>query len=300
MSEEKTKVELGSAKYDADQITVLKGLEAVRIRPAMYIGSTGTRGLHHLFIEVVDNAIDEVLAGRCDRIDVVIHPDNSISVRDNGQGIPVDKHKETGLSGVETVMTILHAGGKFGGGAYKVSGGLHGVGVSAVNALSEWLEVEVCRDGKCWYQKYRRGVPDAPLVESGKSKTRGTKVRWLADHEIFGEIEYHLEVLAQRLRELAYLNKEVEIHFTVEETGEEQVFHYKTGIAAFVEHLNRNKDPLHKVIYFTSQRDETEVEISLQYNSGFHEEILTFANNINTAEGGVHLSGFKTAMTRVI
>lgn len=287
-------------KYDADQLTVLKGLEAVRIRPAMYIGSTGTKGLHHLFIEVVDNSIDEVLAGHASDVEVVLHKDNSLSVRDNGRGIPVDIHTEMGISGVEVAMTILHAGGKFGGGGYKVSGGLHGVGVSAVNALSEWLEVEVCRGGKKYFQRYQRGVPDAPLTEVGKAKGTGTYVRWLADHEIFGKIEYHVEVLAQRLRELAYLNKEVRITFTVEETGETNEYHYKTGIAAFVDHLNRNKDPLHKVIYFSRQRDDTDVEISLQYNDGFQENILTFANNINTTEGGVHLSGFKTALTRVI
>jgi len=286
--------------YTSDQITVLKGLEAVRIRPAMYIGSTGTKGLHHLFVEVVDNAIDEVLAGRCDRIDVVLHKDISISVRDNGQGIPVDIHKETGLSGVETVMTILHAGGKFGGGAYKVSGGLHGVGVSAVNALSEWLEIEVCRDGGCYRQRYQRGFPDAPLKRVGNSDISGTMVCWYADKEIFGEIEYHVDVLNQRLRELAYLNKEVKITFTIEETGEVHEYHYKTGIAAFVDHLNRNKDPLHKVIYFSREREDTTVEIAMQYNDGYQENILTFANNINTTEGGVHLSGFKTALTRVI
>ena len=288
------------SSYTSDQITVLKGLEAVRMRPAMYIGSTGTKGLHHLFVEVVDNAIDEVLAGRCDEINVIIHKDNSISVRDNGQGIPVDIHKETGLSGVETIMTILHAGGKFGGGAYKVSGGLHGVGVSAVNALSEWLEVEVCRDGGCYKQRYQRGFPDARLARVGDSDRSGTTVRWYADHEIFGEIVYHLDVLSQRLRELAYLNKEVKITFEVEETGEVHEYHYKTGIAAFVDHLNRNKDPLHKCIYFFRDREDTTVEIALQYNDGYQENILSFANNIHTTEGGTHLSGFKTALTRVI
>ena len=291
----------GIGQYDADQLTVLKGLEAVRIRPAMYIGTTGSRGLHHLFIEVVDNSIDEVLAGFATDINVTLHKDNSISVRDNGRGIPVDIHTEMGVSGVEVAMTMLHAGGKFGGGGYKVSGGLHGVGVSAVNALSEWLEVEVCREGKCYYQRYQRGVPDAPLKETGKAKGgSGTYVRWIADHEIFGTIEYNTEILSQRLRELAYLNKQVKIIFTIEETGESEEFHYETGIAAFVDHLNRNKDPLHKVIYFSRQREDTDVEISMQYNDGYHEEILTFANNINTAEGGVHLSGFKTALTRVI
>ncbi|MCL6629281.1 MAG: type IIA DNA topoisomerase subunit B [Armatimonadetes bacterium] len=292
--------ENGVDQYDANQITVLKGLEAVRMRPAMYIGSTGSRGLHHLFIEVVDNSIDEVLAGRANRIDVTLHTDNSISVRDNGQGIPVDTHKEMGVSGVEVVMTMLHAGAKFDSGAYKVSGGLHGVGVSAVNALSEWCYVEVSQKGHVWRQDYRRGVPTGPLTKIGKTKATGTYTRWLADHEIFGKIEYNPEILIQRLRELAYLNKGVTITFTLESTGDTQTFYYKTGIAAFVEHLNRNKDPLHKVIYFARQREDNDVEIALQYNEGYHEEILTFANNINTAEGGVHLSGFKTALTRVI
>ena len=287
-------------QYDADQLMVLKGLEAVRMRPAMYIGSTGTRGLHHLFIEVVDNSIDEVLAGRADQIDVVLHKDKSMSVRDNGHGIPVGTHTETGLSGVEVAMTMLHAGGKFDGKAYKVSGGLHGIGVSAVNALSEWCYVEVFQDGGIWRQDYQRGVPTGPLKKTGKTKLTGNYTRWLADHEIFGEIEYHTEVLSQRLRELAYLNKQVKIIFTVEETGESEVFQYETGIAAFVEHLNRNKVPIHKVIYFARQREDIDVEIALQYNDGYLENILTFANNINTSEGGVHLSGLKTALTRVI
>jgi len=287
-------------QYDADQLMVLKGLEAVRMRPAMYIGSTGIRGLHHLFIEVVDNSIDEVLAGRADQIDVVLHKDKSMSVRDNGHGIPVGTHTETGLSGVEVAMTMLHAGGKFDGKAYKVSGGLHGIGVSAVNALSEWCYVEVFQDGGIWRQDYQRGVPTGPLKKTGKTKLTGNYTRWLADHEIFGEIEYHTEILSQRLRELAYLNKQVKIIFTVEETGESEVFQYETGIAAFVEHLNRNKVPIHKVIYFARQREDIDVEIALQYNDGYLENILTFANNINTSEGGVHLSGLKTALTRVI
>ena len=287
-------------QYDADQLMVLKGLEAVRMRPAMYIGSTGTRGLHHLFIEVVDNSIDEVLASRADQIDVVLHKDKSMSVRDNGHGIPVGTHTETGLSGVEVAMTMLHAGGKFDGKAYKVSGGLHGIGVSAVNALSEWCYVEVFQDGGIWRQDYQRGVPTGPLKKTGKTKLTGNYTRWLADHEIFGEIEYHTEILSQRLRELAYLNKQVKIIFTVEETGESEVFQYETGIAAFVEHLNRNKVPIHKVIYFARQREDIDVEIALQYNDGYLENILTFANNINTSEGGVHLSGLKTALTRVI
>jgi len=287
-------------QYDADQLIVLKGLEAVRMRPAMYIGSTGSRGLHHLFVEVVDNSIDEVVAGFCDRIDVTLHKDKTITVADNGRGIPVDIHKETGLPGVEVAMTMLHAGGKFGGAGYKVTGGLHGIGVSAVNALSEWLEVEVRRGGKRYHQRYERGVPAGPLRKVGSSKDTGTTVTWIPDPEIFSEIDYHTEILSQRLRELAYLNKQVRITFSIEETGETQEFDYKTGIAAFVEHLNRNKTPVHKVIYFCRQREDIDVEIALQYNDGYQENILSFANNINTAEGGVHLSGLKTALTRVI
>lgn len=230
----------------------------------------------------------------------MLHADNSISVRDNGRGIPVDIHTETGVSGIEVAMTMLHAGGKFGGGAYKVSGGLHGVGVSAVNALSEWCYVEVCQNGGRYRQDYQRGVPTGPLRKIGESSETGTYTRWMADSEIFGQIEYNVEVLTQRLRELAYLNKGVKITFTVETTGEAQVFQYKTGIAAFVEHINRSKTPLHKVIYFARQREDIDIEIALQYTDGYLESVLSFANNINTAEGGVHLSGFKTAMTRVI
>jgi DNA gyrase subunit B len=286
--------------YDADNLTVLKGLEAVRMRPAMYIGSTGTRGLHHLFVEVVDNSIDESLAGHCNEINFTVHNDKSLSVRDNGRGIPVDVNTETGLSGVEVAMTILHAGGKFGGGGYKVSGGLHGVGVSAVNALSEWCEVQVSRGGKLYRQKYERGVPTTPLEVVGKSKTTGTYTRWMADPEIFGEVEYHHDIFINRMRELSYLNKGIKITFADENTGETQEFKHDTGIAAFVEHLNRNRTGLHKVVYFQRGRDDTNVEIAMQYNDSFQENILTYANNINTIEGGSHLSGFKTALTRVI
>jgi DNA gyrase subunit B len=298
----KKDVENGSdgTGYDADNLTVLKGLEAVRMRPAMYIGSTGTRGLHHLFVEVVDNSIDEALAGYCSEINFVIQKDNSLSVKDNGRGIPVDINTETGLSGVEVAMTILHAGGKFGGGGYKVSGGLHGVGVSAVNALSEWCEVEVSRGGQRYRQRYERGVPVTPLEVVGKSKTTGTFTRWMPDSEIFPEIEYHHDIFITRLRELSFLNKGIKITFTDDNTGETQEFKHDTGIAAFVEHLNKNRDPLHKVVYFTRGREDTNVEIALQYNDSFQENILSYANNINTIEGGSHLSGFKTALTRVI
>ncbi len=292
------------SRYDADNIQILKGLEAVRLRPAMYIGDTGTRGLHHLFTEVVDNSIDEHLAGCCTQIEVTLRADNAITVSDNGSGIPVDIHSEAGVSGVEVAMTMLHAGGKFDKGHYKVSGGLHGVGVSAVNALSEWCEVTVCRDGKCHYQRYRRGVPEEPLKVIGKAKTTGTKTTYLADAEIFGEIHYHPDVFKNRLRELAYLNPGLTIIFNNEQTEDEEekqkVYHYKNGIAEFVEHLNRYNNPLHKVVYFSGERDGVYVDVALQYNEKFQENILTFANNIHTQEGGTHLSGLKTALTRVI
>jgi len=291
-------------KYDADSLQILKGLEAVRMRPAMYIGDTGSRGLHHLFTEVVDNSIDEHLAGRCSKIDVILNKDNTVTVIDDGQGIPTGIHSEVGVSGVEVAMTMLHAGGKFGGGAYKVSGGLHGVGVSAVNALSEWCEVRVRQDGQMHYQRYERGVPCEPLKVIGKAKDTGTTTTYMADSEIFGEIVYHPDIFVSRLRELAYLNKGLTISFTNEfaETEEEKirVFHYENGIAEFVEHLNRNKNPLHKVVYFSAERDDTSVEVAIQYNESFQENILTYANNIHTQEGGTHLSGFKTALTRVL
>jgi len=291
-------------KYEADDLQILKGLEAVRMRPAMFIGDTGSRGLHHLFTEVVDNSIDEHLAGYCSRIDIILDKDNTVTVSDNGRGIPTDIHSEVGVSGVQVAMTILHAGGKFGGGAYKVSGGLHGVGVSAVNALSEWLEVTVSQNGKKHYQKYVRGVPCEPLKVIGKASDTGTMTKYLADNEIFEDIDYHPDIFTSRLRELAYLNKGLTITFTNEFAEEDEqktrTFHYENGIAEFVEHLNRNKNPLHKVVFFGGERDETSVEVALQYNESFQENILTFANNIHTQEGGTHLSGFKTAITRII
>jgi DNA gyrase subunit B len=302
VDEQNTKPE--ETKYNADNIQILKGLEAVRMRPAMYIGDTGVRGLHHLFTEVVDNSIDEHLAGCCTRIDVILRADNAVTVKDNGSGIPVDIHSEAGVSGVEVAMTMLHAGGKFDKGHYKVSGGLHGVGVSAVNALSEWCEVTVCRDGKCHYQKYHRGVPEEPLKVIGKAKGTGTTTTYLADSEIFGEIKYHPDLFISRLRDLAYLNPGLTITFTNEQAEDEEdrykVFHYKNGIAEFVEQLNRNKNPLHKVVYFSGERDGVMVDVALQYNETFQENILTYANNIHTQEGGTHLSGFKTALTRVL
>jgi DNA gyrase subunit B len=290
--------------YDADNLQILKGLEAVRLRPSMYIGDTTSRGLHHLFTEVVDNSIDEHLAGCCTKIDVILKADNTVTVVDNGSGIPTDIHSEAGVSGVEVAMTMLHAGGKFGGEHYKVSGGLHGVGVSAVNALSEWLEVFVKRGGKTYYQRYIRGVPCEPLKIIGDADVTGTTVTYMADNEIFEEIVYHPDIFVSRLRELAYLNKGLIIAFTNEQAEEEEertrVFCYENGIAEFVEHLNRNKDPLHPVVYFGGEREDTAIEVALQYNEGFQENILTYANNIHTQEGGTHLSGFKTALTRLI
>ena len=286
--------------YKAKHIQVLKGLEAVRRRPAMYVGSTGPRGLHHLFVEVVDNCIDEVMAGYCTQIDCLLHEDDSISVADNGSGIPVDKHPVEKRPGVEVAMTVLHAGSKFGGGAYKVSGGLHGVGVSVVNALSEWLEVEVSRDGKVHHMRFERGKPVSKLKVKGSTKKTGTKVSYKPDGEIFESIEHEPERLLNRLEELAYLNREVKINFTNEKTGETVTYQEKNGIAAYVEHLNSAREAMHRPIYFSRKRDETEVEIALQYNSGYQETILSYANNIHTAEGGTHVSGLKTALTRAI
>ena len=300
MSLARTRVSNEVQGYTAGSIQVLKGLEAVRRRPAMYVGDTSARGLHHLFVEVVDNAIDEVLAGRCTKIDVTLRDDGAVSVEDNGCGIPVDKHPEVKLPGVEVAMTMLHAGSKFGGGGYRVAGGLHGVGVSVVNALSEWLEVEVRRDGKVWRQRYERGKRASELKAVGKTTKTGTIVTFKPDSKIFETVEFNPETMAARLRELAYLNPAVKITFTIEPTGEKQEFQYKGGIAAFVEHLNRLKDPLHRVARFAGEREDVEAEIALQYNQAFLESIHSYANNIHTIEGGTHLSGFKTALTRAI
>jgi DNA gyrase subunit B len=311
------------AQYGAEQIQVLEGLEAVRMRPAMYIGGTDARGLQHLFVEVSDNAIDEAMAGHCDRIDVTLHEDGSVSVRDNGRGIPVDINKQYGMSGVELALTKLHAGGKFGGGGYKVSGGLHGVGVSCVNATSVHLSVDVWRNGKQHRIGFKRGVTVEPIKVVGKAKEgeTGTLVQWKADPQIFGDCQYDPEAITRRLRELAYLNKDVTLTFTnLRDTTEDdeaeeataealaheaktprtQVFHFSRGLAEFVEHLNESKDPLHKSVYFGGAREEIIVEVAMQYNLGYSEAVLTFANMINTPNGGTHLSGFKTALTRVI
>ncbi|MFZ3167497.1 MAG: DNA topoisomerase (ATP-hydrolyzing) subunit B [Candidatus Methanoperedens sp.] len=287
-------------EYGAGQIQVLEGLEAVRKRPSMYIGSTDSKGLHHLVYEVVDNSIDEALAGYCTNIEVTIRPDHSVRVVDNGRGIPIEVIPKFQKSALEVVLTMLHAGGKFDNNAYKVSGGLHGVGVSAVNALSEWLEVEVRRDGKLFKQRYEFGKPVTPVTTIGESTHTGTTVTFKPDKTIFETLEFNIETLANRLRELAFLNKGVKISLKEEFTQTEQVFQYEGGIISFVEFLNKNKNMLHeKPIYFQKQKDTTVVEIAMQYNDSYTENVYTFANNINTHEGGTHLVGFKAALTKV-
>lgn len=285
-------------EYGAEQIQVLEGLEAVRKRPGMYIGSTSERGLHHLVYEVVDNSIDEALAGYCTDINVVIHQDNSITVTDNGRGIPVDLH-ETGKPAVEVVLTVLHAGGKFGGDGYKVSGGLHGVGVSVVNALSEYMEVEVKRDGKIHAISFKRGATVSPMKVIGETEETGTRVHFLPDKEIFSITEYSYDTLKHRLRELSFLNKEITIHLMDERSGKNESFHFDGGIRSFVQHLNKKKEVINpEPIYFNGTKDDIVVEIALQYNDSYQENIYSFVNNINTEEGGTHLAGFKIALTR--
>jgi DNA gyrase subunit B len=285
--------------YTAKDITVLEGLEPVRLRPGMYIGSTGARGLHHLVYEVVDNSVDEALAGRNDRIEVTLHPDNSVTVRDFGSGIPVDVMAEQGRPALEVVLTKLHAGGKFGGEGYKVSGGLHGVGVSVVNALSEWLVAEVYRDGKIYRQEYERGVPKADMEVTGKTKETGTKIAFLPDADVFEDVEFSVETLVQRLRETAFLTKGLAIVLVDEREGDDRYeFKYDGGIRDFVMHINQAKDPIHKrIVYFESASEDGAVEIAMQWNSSYVESVFSFANNINTHEGGTHLSGFKAALT---
>ena len=290
---------MSAETYTASDIKVLEGLEAVRKRPAMYIGDTSAYGLHHLVYEVVDNSVDEALAGFCDSIKVILHADGSVSVGDNGRGIPVDTHKETGKSAAEVVMTVLHAGGKFEHSAYKVSGGLHGVGVSVVNALSEWLDLEIRRGGLVWTQRYEKGgVPTGPLTPGEKTAKHGTIVRFKPDTTIFEETNLSFDTLSNRLRELAFLNRGLKIVIEDERDGRANTFLFKGGIVEFVKHLNLNKTPIHpKVMFFEGRKGDIEVEVALQYNDGYQESVFAFANNINTREGGTHLTGFRAALT---
>ncbi len=301
MPKGKNEVNGNNRHYTADDIQVLEGLEPVRKRPGMYIGSTGLSGLHHLVYEVVDNGIDEALAGICDTIRVTILEDNSVEIIDNGSGIPVEEHPQTGKSTVETVLTILHAGGKFNAGAYKVSGGLHGVGVSVVNALSEWLVVKVRRNNKEYMQKFARGLATTELEIVGDSKETGTTIHFKPDAEIFESIEFEFDTLKKRFREMAFLNKAVRLIIEDKRDDKYEEFYYEGGIKSFVEYVNKNKTPIQKdIIYFEAERDGATVELALQYTDGYSENVFTFANNINTPEGGTHLSGLRTALTRVI
>ncbi len=299
--EKKKKKTKAEAEYGADDIKVLGGLDAVRKRPAMYIGSTGAPGLHHLVYEVVDNSVDEALAGFCTKIEVVVHTDNSVTVIDDGRGIPVEKHKQKKKPTVEVVLTELHAGGKFESKAYKVSGGLHGVGVTVVNFLSEWLEVEIKRDGKVYAQRYETGKLRAPLKVVGKTTKTGTRIRFKPDTKIFDVTEFSFDTLSQRLRELSFLNAGVKINITDERTEKSHEFLYKGGINSFVEHLNKNKTLIHpKPIYINGEKEDVQLEVALQWTEAYSENIYAYANNINTTEGGTHLSGFKSALTRTV
>jgi DNA gyrase subunit B len=291
------------SEYSAKNINVLKGLEAVRKRPAMYVGDTSSRGLHHLVNEVVDNSIDEALAGYCDDIEVKINKDGTVTVADNGRGIPVDMHPVEKRSALEVVMTVLHAGGKFDKSSYKVSGGLHGVGVSVVNALSEWLKVEVKRDGKVYFQEYKRGIPVKSVREIGKVKRddTGTIITFKPDPEIFKVTDFRFDILEERMRELAYLNKTITIRIKDERNGgEEKTFHFKGGLVEFVKYLDASRQALHKTVYIEGEKDNTPIEIAFQYTDGYSENIFSYVNNINTHEGGTHLVGFKTALTRTL
>jgi DNA gyrase subunit B len=297
----KTVAPLGGSDYTADKIQKLEGVEAVRKRPAMYIGDTGERGLHHLVYEVVDNSVDEALAGYCKHIEVVIHIDNSITVVDDGRGIPVDMHKTEKKPAIEVVLTVLHAGGKFDKKSYTVSGGLHGVGVTCVNALSEWLEAEVKRDGKVHHMRFKRGKTASKLEVIGKAKGTGTKITFKPDSDIFPVIEYKYDILANRLRELAFLNRGIEISLKDERKNKEELFKFNGGIEEFIKHINRAKEPLHpKVIYVSKEKDGIHAEVAIQYNEGYNESLYAYANNINTTEGGTHLSGFRSALTKAI
>jgi DNA gyrase subunit B len=298
---EKSNAKKRVKKYGAEQIQVLKGLEAVRRRPAMYIGDTSVRGLHHLVYEVVDNSIDEVLAGYCDKISVIINKDESVTIIDNGRGIPVDIHPTEKRSALEVVMTTLHAGGKFDKKTYKVSGGLHGVGVSVVNALSEWCEVEVSRDGKIYFQRYQKGIPETKVKVIGKRKTTGTKTTFTPDEKIFKKAKFSFDIISERMRELAFLNKDLEIVITDERTEKKNVYKYKGGIIAFVEYLDQTRTPLHKKpIYIQGEKEDVTIEFAMEYNDSYIENIFSYVNNIHTIEGGSHLVGFKTALTRTL
>ena len=287
-------------QYTADSITILEGLSAVRKRPAMYIGSTDTHGVHHLVYEVVDNSIDEAMAGYCDRINVNIHLDNSVTITDNGRGIPVDMHPKENRPALEVVLTVLHAGGKFDNQSYKVSGGLHGVGLSVVNALSEYLEVTIRRDGTKYFQGYACGKPVTELEEKGQTERTGTSVHFRPDEDIFEDIVLNFEILSKRFEEVAYLNSGLEIHLYDERSQEEQSFRYEGGIRSFVKHVNESESPLHTMVYGHGEVEDVIIEFAMQYQSGFKSNVYTFANNIRTKEGGSHLSGFKTALTRTI
>src|SRR5262245_2119217 len=301
MSNQDPQQSVPTSDYGAENIKVLEGLEAVRKRPGMYIGDTAERGLHHLVFEVVDNSIDEALAGYCTSVAVTIHIDNSVTVDDDGRGIPVETHPTAGIAAAEVVLTKLHAGGKFDKGAYKVSGGLHGVGVSVVNALSEWLEMEVKRAGKVYAQRYVRGEPETPVRETGVTDQRGTRITFKPDALIFETIDFSFDLLSQRLRELAFLNRGVRITILDERDQKSHEFLYEGGIKSFVEHLNRAKTPIHEdVVFIQGTREGVEVEIAMQWNSGYAEAVYAFANNINTIEGGTHLIGFRAALTRTV
>ena len=297
----KPKTPAPAAAYDASSIKVLGGIEAVRKRPAMYIGDTTPRGLHHLVWEVVDNSVDEAMAGSCTSVEVTINADESVSVRDNGRGMPVDLHKEQKKPAVEVIMTTLHAGGKFDHQSYKVSGGLHGVGITVVNALSEWLELEIRRDGHVYHQEYARGAKKTELKKWGTSKTTGTKVTFKPDPQIFPDATFQYNVLATRLRELAFLNAGLQMSVKDERVNREETFKFDGGLKAFVQFLNEGKAPVHRdIVSFSREQDNIQVEVALQYNDGYSETCFTYCNNVNTIEGGTHLSGFRSALTRTI
>ena len=289
--------------YNADQIQVLEGLEAVRLRPGMYVGDNGKRGLHQMFKEVLDNSVDEVLAGHCDNILTTLHADNSLSVEDNGRGIPVDRHEKMGVSALQVVMTVLHAGGKFGGGGYKTAGGLHGVGVSCTNALSEWMVSTVKRNGKVYQQRFEKGIPQGDVHEVGivEDGSTGTRQHWMADPTVLNETVYDLAIIKTRIRELAYLNGRARFEFVDEQNPDNsQVYHYTRGILALVEDLNEGKEGIHPVVFFRRVKENTEVEVALQYHQGYNTTLLAFSNNIHNPDGGTHVSGFSAALTRVV